>query len=69
MASPPEATRLLRVPEVAKILGISEGDTRRKIYSGELVSIKIGKRAVRVAQADLEAFIASRRGEQKKPAS
>jgi excisionase family DNA binding protein len=48
------------IDEVAEFLGVSTRTVRRAIESKELVAHKIG-RAVRIAEADLKAFIARHR--------
>lgn len=55
-----DALDLLRVPQVAKRLGISEASVWRLASSGELKSLKIG-RARRVAPEDIAAYIAGLR--------
>ncbi len=52
---------LLRGSEVARILNISRSQAYALIQRGELPSIRLGSRAVRVTPTDLEAFIAQRR--------
>lgn len=55
--------RLLKLSEVAERLSASEREVQRMIDDGRLPSVKFGRRMVRVAEADLEAFIeAHRRG-------
>jgi excisionase family DNA binding protein len=55
-----EALGLLRVPEVAKRLAVSEVTVWRLIYSGELKSVKIG-RARRIVPDDIAAYVAGLR--------
>jgi excisionase family DNA binding protein len=50
----------LRLPEVARALGLSEREVRRRISAGELASIRVG-RAVLIPRAAVEAFL-SRNG-------
>ena len=52
--------RLLRVDEVASILGVSLKTVHRRIDAGELVVIRDG-RVVRVHPNDLERYVAARR--------
>lgn len=54
-------TVLLTLKETARRLSWSVGHTRRLVASRELASVKIGGRAVRIAEADLEAFLERRR--------
>lgn len=48
--------RLLRVAEVAELLGVCERTVRRLIAGGELRHHRIGH-AVRVSEADLRAYL------------
>lgn len=52
---------LLKANEAAALLNISPRSLWQYTNSGELRSVRIG-RSVRYAPADLEAFIASRKG-------
>jgi excisionase family DNA binding protein len=52
----PPPTQLLSVTTVAERLDVSQDTVRRLIARGELSAIRIGA-AVRVAAADLEAFL------------
>lgn len=52
--------QLLTVDQIAEILNESTKTTRRRIKSGELPHIRLG-RLVRVLPDDLERYIASRR--------
>lgn len=54
-----DGTELLKVPQVAKRLGVSEPTVWRLVGSGELESLKVG-RSRRIAPASLEAYIARR---------
>lgn len=54
-----EAPLLLRAEEVARLLGISRSKAFALLATNELPAIRIG-RSVRVARADLEAWIQSR---------
>jgi excisionase family DNA binding protein len=53
--------RLLKPAEVAQALGVSRRTVWDLLERGDLPRIKIAKRATRIAEADLDAFIASRR--------
>lgn len=66
-AVPPEQL-LVDVPTAAKLLAIGKRTLWRLSDSGEIPPIKIG-RAVRYAVADLEGFIARRRGPAAVPAN
>ena len=60
-ASARRTVRLLSVPEAADQLGISEKGVRRAIGRGDLIAHRIG-RLLRIAEDDLAAFVALRRG-------
>jgi excisionase family DNA binding protein len=61
MTNPPaRSIRLYTVAEVADQLKVSEKQIRRWIASGELVAHRLG-RQLRIADADLRAFLAQRR--------
>ena len=49
-------SRLLKAPDVARILNISDGAAYQLIQQGKLPSIRIG-RSVRVREEDLDDFI------------
>ena len=53
--------RLLSIPQAADQLSISDKGVRRAINRGNLVAHRIG-RLLRIAQDDLAAFMAIRRG-------
>ena len=58
--------RLMRVPEVAEILGVNPEAVRTFIRRGELAAFKIGRgtrSGYRIAEADLDAYLAARRKE------
>ena len=57
-ASPPQ---LLPIQEVARRLALSIRSVRTLIALGKLPVIRVGARAVRVAESDLAAFIEARR--------
>lgn len=46
----------LTIPEVADLLRVDERTVRRWISAGELPARRYGRRAVRIREADLEAF-------------
>ena len=54
-------SRLLTIPIVAERLGISTRKTWQLISQGQLQTVHIGLRSTRIAEADLEAFIAKLR--------
>ena len=51
------ATKLLRVPEVAERLGLKPTTIRLMIARRELPVVRPTRRAVRIREEDLEAFI------------
>lgn len=53
---------LLRIPEVAAELRLGRSSIYQLIQNGELPVVRVG-RAVRVARADLEAWVEDRRRE------
>jgi excisionase family DNA binding protein len=56
-----ELESVLRVRDVAAVLRCSQSQVYATIARGEIPSVRIGERAVRVTRRDLEAFLASRR--------
>lgn len=68
-AAPPPRPRLLTMKQAAERLAVSERSVWALIDAGELPRIVVGRRAVRIDPADLEQFIASRRGQAKPEAS
>lgn len=56
-----EALRLHTVRKVATAIGVSISTVRRLIRAGKLPVIRLSRRAVRVSDDDLRAFVASRR--------
>jgi len=48
--------RLLRVEEVAHLLGLKSSTVRKMIYLREIPSVRPTKRAVRVREEDVEAL-------------
>ena len=55
-----DRTDLLKVPEVAKRLGVSEPTVWRLIKSGEMDSIKVSARSRRIAPEVVEAYLRER---------
>lgn len=53
---------LIPVAEVARRLCFSEKQIRRWIKHGDLIAHRLG-RSIRIAEADLSAFLALRRGQ------
>ncbi len=53
---------LLRIPEVIEATGLSRSEVYRSIGRNELLVTRFG-RAVRVAPADLDAFVQAKRRE------
>ncbi len=51
---------LLTVPEAARILRLGRSATYALVASGELASVRIGPRAVRIRAEALEQFIGAR---------
>jgi len=51
--------RLLKVQEVAEILGISKSYAFQLVSRGLIPSIRLGKKAVRVRPIDVENFISN----------
>ena len=52
--------QLLSIPEVCKALGIGKSWTYRRIKSGEIPSVKLG-RSVKIKREDLERYLESHR--------
>lgn len=60
---PPASDRLLlRIPEAAEVLGISRSTMYKLIAAGDVPTVRIGERAVRVSRAALEAFVDRQEG-------
>lgn len=55
------AGELLTVEQVADRLGLSEGHTRRLISTREIAHVRVGARAIRVANVDLNAYLERKR--------
>lgn len=60
MTNPVYPRRLLTYKQIADRLSISLGTARKLFDEGELVRIKVGTRAVRASEEDVEAFIKRR---------
>lgn len=58
---PADSRKLLTLAEAAKLRGISVGHLSRVISAGQLPVVKLSTRVVRIAPADLDAYIESRR--------
>ena len=56
-----QPARMLKISEVAELLGISLSHTRRLISTGALPVHRVGVRALRVSDSDVAAFLAKRR--------
>lgn len=54
--------KLLTVKQVADILQVHQQTVRDYIRDGKLKCIRLGRKAIRVSRADLNAFIESRKG-------
>ena len=54
----PEPEELLKVPEVAQILRLSNKKVYQLVESGALRAIRIDQRSIRVRRSALEAFLA-----------
>lgn len=54
--------KLLRIPEVVEVTGLSRSEIYRAIDRRDLVVVKIG-RAVRCTPADVDEFVARKRRE------
>lgn len=52
--------KLLRAREVAERLGLSQYYVYELVQSGKLSSVKVGERAIRVRESDVERFISER---------
>ncbi len=58
MQAPPQAPRLLRLSEVAKVLGVSAGRVRELVARGELRSVRLGEQGWhRIPADELERLI------------
>ena len=66
LSDPPEFNNLAKfhaVDQIAEALDVSPRTISRLIKSGDLVAYRFG-RAVRIAEADLQVFLATRRGDE-----
>jgi len=52
--------RLLSIPEVCRVLGMGKSWTYRRLKSGEIPSVKLG-RSIKVKRSDLEEYLEVRR--------
>lgn len=59
------SAQLLKVDEAAGILAVTPGSLREGLHSGRIPIpvVRVGIRGVRLTVADVEAYIASRRGD------
>jgi excisionase family DNA binding protein len=57
---PPRSERLLKIPEVAKRLGIARWTAWDYCRSGILPHIRLTSRTIRVSEADLEDYLRNR---------
>ena len=58
MSSPDSSQLLLRVSEVARVLGISRQRAYQLVADGTLPHTRIGPRTIRIPRAALEAWLA-----------
>ena len=49
--------RLLKVPEVSNALGVHDMTVYLMIRRGEIAALKVGKRALRIPEAELQRWI------------
>lgn len=49
--------------EIAELLKVTPESVRRWVRSGQLVSVKLGGKFIRVSQEDLDRFIQSMKGD------
>jgi excisionase family DNA binding protein len=59
-SSKSQGVELLSIPEVCRILGMGKSWTYRRIKSGEIPSVKLG-RSIKVRRVDLEGYLESSR--------
>ena len=52
---------LIKVPVVAGFLGVSTAQAWRMVWSGDLPSIRLSERVVRVQRQELETWLASKK--------
>jgi excisionase family DNA binding protein len=55
---PVAARRLLTVPQVAELLGVSTRKTWRLIAEGRIRTVRVGARGTRILDGELNTFIA-----------
>jgi excisionase family DNA binding protein len=53
----PELERLLTTAKVGRVLGKTAQAMRMMIYRGQLPAVKVGARALRVKESDLQTFL------------
>ena len=53
---------LLRVPTVARMLNISPAQAWRLVWSGDIPSVRLSEKVVRVPADQLEAWLESKKG-------
>ncbi len=58
-----EGDRLLTIPEIAAFLGVPKGYTYELARRGDLPTVRVGTRYLRVSPADLQAWLARTRRE------
>lgn len=51
-----DGSGLLKVPQVATMLGVSEPTVWRMIRRGELETVRVGARSRRISPAEVEAY-------------
>ena len=61
MTTSPYFGRLMSVQDVARELDVSVLTVRRAIQRGDLPAVRVGQRQLRVARADLLAYLVDRR--------
>jgi excisionase family DNA binding protein len=52
-----ELPELIKVTAVAEYLGVSKGQAWRMVWSGQLPSLRLSEKVVRVRRSDLEAWL------------
>ena len=56
-----ERDRLLTIKDVAQLLQVHEQTVRGYVRNGRLLCVRLGRRAIRISQSDLEEFIRQHR--------
>jgi excisionase family DNA binding protein len=51
---------LLRIPEVALVLGVSRGTVYNMISAGDLATVTVGKSGIRIARTEIYEWIQRR---------